>query len=94
MPLRSHGNARDANEKEIVDAMRKMGASVYRLDKPVDLLVGFHNRSGTFTYLCEVKVGKKNLTAAQEKFISEWRGTVVVILRSVDDAIRLIRGDV
>jgi hypothetical protein len=30
---------RDANEKPIVDALRKAGAFVWRLDQPMDLLV-------------------------------------------------------
>lgn len=74
---------RDANEQEIVQALRKAGASVYLLDQPCDALVGFRNR----TYLAEFKGRKGKLTASQAKFADEWRGQVPEILRSVDDAL-------
>ena len=36
----NYKRARDANEPEIVEALEKHGATVWRLDTPVDLLVG------------------------------------------------------
>lgn len=74
---------RDANEAEIVKALRQAGASVYLIDQPCDALVGFRNR----TYLAEFKDRKGKLTAPQAKFAEEWRGQVPEILRSVDDAL-------
>ena len=55
---------RDENEKEIVEALRAVGATVYLLNEPCDLLVGYHNQ----TILMELKnpnslvMGKKGLT--------------------------------
>ena len=54
---------RDDNEKAIVEALRAVGATVYYLDEPCDLLVGMNNK----TLLMECKnpnsaYGKKGLT--------------------------------
>lgn len=75
MGLARHINRRDANEKEIVKALEAIGATVYRLDKPVDLLVGF--RSRTWLLECKTKAGK--LTEEQDKFINRWAGQVNVV---------------
>ena len=81
----------DDNQKEIVEAARKMGCTVQLLHSVgqgcPDLLVGI---SGT-NDLWEVKDGRKTashrrLTDDQVKWHSEWRGRVCVI-RSVDEAI-------
>lgn len=81
----------DANQPEIVDALRKAGASV----RPThmvgagfpDLVVGY----GKQTFLVEVKDGSKarsrqRLTEDQIDFFDEWRGHAVVI-NSVDAAL-------
>lgn len=86
MSLLRHNPRRDANEKPIVDALRQMGASVVRLDKPVDLVCGYRGA----THLVEVKTHNGKLTAPQAKFIDEWRGSEVTILRSVEDALAFI----
>jgi hypothetical protein len=87
--LRAHGNKRDASEGPIVDLLRKAGCTVVLLDKPTDLLVGYR---GTITALCEVKTGKRGkLTPDQKEFIASWRGSPVVILRSVDDAFNILK---
>lgn len=85
----------DANQKEIVDALRSVGASVVSLanvgNGVPDLLVGFNGR----TCLLEVKDGSKppshqNLTDAQLDFISNWRGSSIAIVNSVDGALRIL----
>ena len=87
-------NARDANETEIVDALRCIGASVYRLDVPCDVIVGFRRCN----YLIEIKLppGPKggtshsSLTEDQADFQRIWRGQFAVV-RSVDEAFAAIR---
>lgn len=75
---------RDSAEAEIVAALQKMGASVYRLSKPVDLAVGFRGR----TYLVEVKSGKAGrLTASQIDFMANWRGGQVYLIRTPQEAV-------
>lgn len=74
-------NKRDANEAEIVSRLRAHGLSVYPIDKPCDLIVGYRGR----TYLVEVKSDKGRLTRTQQEFVASWRGCWAV-LRSVDEA--------
>jgi Holliday junction resolvase len=77
---------RDTSEKPIVDALRLCGWTVSHISEPdlPDLVAGKNQR----TYLIEVKTGKKKLRPGQAKWAAEWRGADVVILRSVDDALR------
>ena len=78
---------RDESEKDIVKALRAAGATVYLMDKPLDLLVG-HNGA---TFLAEVKNPDKasKLNDKQAKFVKEWRGQVD-ILRTPEDGLRMI----
>jgi hypothetical protein len=64
----------DVNQPEIVDALRKAGASVEslaRLGKKIpDLLVGFRGKN----YLLEVKQPGKGLSEGQAEWAAVWRG--------------------
>lgn len=82
MALAKYGNKRDANEKDIMGALRAHGFSVVSMDTPADLLCGY----GGTDYLVEVKTLSGTLTGPQEIFRESWRGSYT-ILRSVDDAI-------
>lgn len=87
MAMPKHNPKRDAAEPEIVSSLTQCGFSVYRMNTPVDLLVGFRGRN----YLIEVKSGSKGyakkLNENQKDFADGWRGGDVVILRSAQDAI-------
>jgi hypothetical protein len=77
---RAFAKRRDANEPTIVGALEAIGASVHRLDSPVDLLVGWRGEN----YLVEVKDGHKTpsqrpLTDDEKFFIATWRGTALVV---------------
>lgn len=77
---------RDANEQEIVAALRTAGAYVCRLDRPCDLLVLFRQRWFTL----EVKAKRGSTRAhqeAQRRFL-ELTGTPVV--RTPDAALKAI----
>ena len=79
---------RDLSEPEIVTALQTAGATVYRMDTPVDLLVGFRGQ----TLIAECKTdrkqgGKDKRTELQSQFIETWRGSPVAILYSAQDAI-------
>ena len=95
MGLNRYAKARDENEPQIIDALRRGGCSVERLDTPCDLLVGLKGRSGKGeTHLVEVKrpLGPRggslgrDLTDDQERFRAGWKGSDLAILRSVADA--------
>ena len=97
MSLARYSNQRDGNEKNIVDAMQSVGASVYRLDQPCDLLVGYRGKN----YLIEVKLplgprggaAHSKLNDVQEEFAATWRGQFEIV-RSPEDAIEAITGSV
>lgn len=85
---------KDANQDEIRDACRAVGATVaiiHQLGRGIpDLLVGFRG----INYLMEVKDGSKppserRLTDDEAKWHDTWRGQVDVV-ESIDDALRLI----
>lgn len=84
----------DANQSEIVEAMRKAGASVWIIGLPVDLLIGHQGR----TALVEVKTLTGKLapkasrhTALQKNFMLDWRGGTVATVTDVQGALTLLR---
>jgi len=77
----------DANQDQIVSALRAAGAYVWIIGLPVDLLVGFKNH----TFLVEVKDGsKKRLTALQNEFFQSWTGGTLARIDSPESALRMI----
>lgn len=84
----------DANQPEIVAALRSAGATVQPLHSVgqgcPDLLVGFRGQ----TYAIEVKDGRKppsarKLTPAQNDWHAGWRGHVAVV-STVEEALAAI----
>ena len=73
---------RDANEKAIVQALERVGATVFRLSEPgcPDLLVGWRGQ----WFPLEVKAADGTLTPLQSVTLT---ATGVTIVRSVDDAL-------
>lgn len=85
----------DKNHDEIVQALRKVGASVQSLAAVgagvPDLLVGFQGQ----TFLVEIKDGQaapsaKKLNPAQMIWHHTWRGGPLAVVESVDQALKLI----
>ena len=76
----------DANQNEIVAALRSVGASVAPAHTMgggfPDLVVGFRG----MTYLLEVKTAKGKLTKDQRAWHPAWRGHVAIV-RSVEEAL-------
>lgn len=89
-----YANRIDANQNDIVKSLRDFGATVRIVtqgDGIPDLLVGYKG----YTILMEVKDGAKppsarTLTPAEKKFFDEWRGGMLVIVNSVEDAIDVL----
>lgn len=83
-----HGKI-DANQPEIVAALRSAGCTVVSLadigSGCADLLVG-HNYDN---YLMEIKSATGKLTPDEEAWHQSWAGTVFVV-RSVHDALEVI----
>lgn len=87
MSLNRYAKRRDANEPQIVNALRKAGFSVERIDTPVDLIVGRYG----YTHLVEVKMPKGRLTEHQQHFKDAWGGGCVHVVRSAEDALAELR---
>jgi hypothetical protein len=85
---RSHAAKVDANQGEIVKALRQIGVSVALTnavgDGFSDLVCGYRGRS----HLLEVKDRLGVLTPDQAEFVRFWRGDYHVV-RSVRDALAL-----
>lgn len=83
----------DENHKEIVEALRQIGAtvkSVAPIKGFVDIVVGFRGEN----FLIEIKDGSKppsqqRLTPLEAKFQREWMGQVETVT-SVSEAILLV----
>lgn len=85
MSLARYAKKRDGNEAPIVQALRKAGATVWLLDRPVDLLVGY---GGRLTAL-EVKTDRGRLTDEQAA-ICQFNDLPVYVVRTPEDALRAI----
>jgi len=81
----------DANQAQIVEALRDAGASVTLLHMVgggcPDLLVGIHGVTGLVE--CKVKGGK--FTEHQIKWWDEWRGGPIAQVTDVEGALRFLR---
>lgn len=85
----------DANQEQIVSALRACGATVRIVtqgDGLPDLLVGYRG----YTILMEVKDGRKppsarKLTEEEQKFFDNWTGGMLAIVNSVDEALELLK---
>ena len=81
----------DANHAEIMQAFKKLGASVLDLSRVgmgcPDLLIGVANTSA----LVEIKVGNAKFTPAQETFMVNWQGGTVSRIDSPEAAERLVK---
>lgn len=77
----------DANQEQIVSALRGAGAYVWIIGLPVDLLVGYKGH----TFLVEIKDGsKKRLTKLQADFFENWSGSTLARIDSPEAALRMI----
>ncbi len=85
---------KDANHKEIVDALRAVGASI--LDTSAlgsgmpDLVVGYRQEN----FLIEIKnpknkYGRKGLNDLQKEWVAKWSAPVHVV-RNINEALRAI----
>ena len=85
MSLNRHNPKRDANELEIVEALRDAGYWVERLDQPVDLLVG--RRGYPHVALIEVKMKNGKLTDDQLRFFQQSEGACRFVVFSKEQAL-------
>lgn len=86
MSLARYAKKRDAVEADILVMARGLGARVWQLDRPVDLLVMFCGR----WHLAECKTAKRKLNKGQLDFYRavQEAGGRVMTWRTVDDVAR------
>jgi hypothetical protein len=78
----------DANQDQIVSALRGAGAYVWIIGLPVDLLVGYKNH----TFLVEIKTdSKKRLTKLQADFFENWMGGTLCRIDNAESALRMLK---
>jgi hypothetical protein len=87
--LRKFNAKRDHNEASIVRVFQDMDCMVFRLDRPVDLLVYVWKSMSERLLLVEVKTAKGDLNDKQKAFVEA--GWPVHVVRSEDDAINLVK---
>ena len=76
----------DATQREIVQALRDIGCTVYIIKEPVDLMVGYRSR----TLCLEVKTpGAWKLTPQQQLFFATFRGEAYIVV-NVDQALEAV----
>lgn len=79
----------DANQPEIVAALRQIGATVQHLHEVgkgcPDILVGFRGNN----LLMEIKTKRGKLNQSESCWHDKWRGQVTTV-HSVDDALGLL----
>ena len=74
----------DANAEEILTAMEKAGASIYR-GGPLDAIAGIRGDN----VLIEIKTAKGKLRASQKAFLARWKGSAFVV-RTVEEGLKLL----
>jgi hypothetical protein len=89
-----HAARVDANQADIVAALRAAGASVWIIGLPCDLLVGYAGK--TLIVECKTLTGKRNPkparhTQLQKDFMLEWKGGPVSTVTDVDGALTALK---
>lgn len=84
-----HRARTDENQRQIVGALRRMGASVLHLHQlghgAPDIVIGYRG----INLLVEIKHQRGKLTEDEQTFADTWRGNVAIV-RDVDEAIKLL----
>ena len=77
----------DANQDQVISALRAAGAYVWIIGLPVDLLVGYQNQ----LFLFEIKTNeKKKLTKLQQDFFENWTGGNLYRIDNPEQALKTI----
>lgn len=76
----------DSNQAAVVERLRQIGCKVYLIEEPVDLLIGYRNK----TVLMEVKTEEGRLTKQQVEFVATWPGGSHHIVRDPEEAVNLV----
>jgi hypothetical protein len=78
----------DANHSEVAgwyEELMCLTLDVHKLPGFVDLLVRIPTRGGAILQLVEIKTGEGKIKASQERFMRDWGGFVVAVIRTQAD---------
>lgn len=89
MGLNRYAARRDENEGDIVAELLANGFEVFKLNKPLDLLVWRPN--GVGFVLLEVKTGAGRTTAQQDEFLAQTKGLPRAVVRTALEALEAAR---
>lgn len=78
---------RAPNENELVELLRSLGATVFRMDTPADLLIGYAGKDRLAEVWSNDSRRGKRLGGKR----ADWNGAPVAILRTTDDVISLLK---
>lgn len=78
---------RAPNENDFVDLLRSLGATVFRMDSPADLLIGYAGKDR----LAEVQSNDLRRGKRIGAKRADWNGAPVAILRTTDDVVSLLK---
>lgn len=76
----------DSNQADIIQGLREIGARVYYIKEPMDLIVGYRKK----TVILEIKTEEGRMTRQQAEFLAEWDGGPAFVVRNREEAINLI----
>lgn len=92
-----HAARTDANQAEIIRALKSVGISVEYIKKPFDLVI--YNPRKAETAFAEVKNPARTsddpdsrMTKAQLEFISRWPGKIY-LFKTAEEAVRQVLGE-
>ncbi len=85
-----HAARTDANQADIMQALKRVGVAVRYIKQPFDLVAYNPRTRETIFVECKTETGR--LTAAQIEWIEVWPGKIV-IARSPEDAVRAVLGE-
>jgi len=85
--LNRYDKKRDANEREIIQALESTGIQVWQMDRPLDLLCLKRRGGKCYWFLLEVKDKGGGMTAYQRNFFQDTEGAARAVVRSVEEAL-------
>ena len=83
----------DANQSEIVAALREAGASVWIIGLPLDILCGYQGKTALIevkTLNCKLNPKPSRHTQLQKEFMLTWRGGTVATVTDVRGALGVL----
>lgn len=86
MSIHRRAARRDENERQIIDALERVGAKVEQMSRPCDLAVTFRQHH----YLIEVDNPESKYRKREQKQLETLERMRIPMVRTADEALRVI----